>query len=173
MERWISNYMRVFYLVLVLCLLFVGCDRKESAKSLNFEKSLNFHISKGEGKISNISLDNNKPIVINFFTTTCGGCKEELPGLVKLQNKYGDKINFIGVLGERIDKKVALKFLNKYNINYPIINQSRQVQILSDAVGGVFGVPITVVFDKNGKLIKKFLGVVPMSTLTKSFRGYM
>ncbi len=165
--------MKKFLVLFTLFLLFIGCDRKESVKSLNFDKSLSFVISKGEGKISNISLENKKPTVINFFTTTCGGCKEELPGLVRLQNEYGKKVNFIGVLGEKIDKKSAFEFINHFKLNYPVINNSRLVQVLSDAIGGVFGVPVTVVYDKKGKVVQKFLGVVPESTLRKSFIEFL
>lgn len=132
------------------------------------DKKIDFHITKGDSKISNISLKDNKVLVLNFFTSTCGGCKEELPGMVKLQQKFGDRVNFIGVLGEKIEKEKALKFLDGYKINFPVINKSRAVQLLSNAIGGVFGVPVTVIYDKNGKVIQKFLGVVPTSKLRKN-----
>lgn len=165
--------MKHLSIIIALIFLFSGCDRKENVKSLNMDKAFNFSITKGEDKISNISLNDNKVLVLNFFTTTCGGCKEELPGMVELQNELGKKVNIIGVLGEKIDKKLALKFLDGYKINFPIINQSRPVKILSSAIGGVFGVPVTIVYGKDGKVIQKFLGVVPTSTLRKNIISNM
>lgn len=165
--------MKKLSVILAVLLLFFGCDRKENTKAINMDKDLNFHITKGEDKISNITLNDNKVLVLNFFTSTCGGCKEELPGMVKMQKSMGEKVNFIGVLGEKIDKKSALKFLSGYNINFPVINKSKTVQVLSDAIGGVFGVPVTVVFGKDGKVVKKFLGVVPTSILRKNVLANM
>ncbi len=160
--------MKKLSLLLALALLFVACDRKQKAKSINTDDVFSFSITQNDSKISNISANNGKILVLNFFTSTCGGCKEELPSFTKLSEELKKDVSFVGVLGEKIDKKSALKFLDKYKVSYPIINQAKSVKVLSDAVGGVFGVPVTVVYDKNGKLIQKFLGVVPASILKKA-----
>ncbi len=160
------------YFVLICSLFFLlGCERVQTANSLNMDKSFKFYINKGDGKISKINTKDNKVLVLNFFTSTCGGCKEELPGMVKLHEELSKDVNIIGVLGEKIDKKSAMKFLDKYKINFPVLNESKPVKVLSDAIGGVFGVPVTVVYDRKGNVIDKFLGVVPTVTLKKSIKS--
>ncbi len=145
-----------------------GCERMQSTKPINSNSDIKFFIEKNDGKISNISLKDEKVLVLNFFTSTCGACKEEIPNLQYLHTNLKNKINIIGILGEKIDKKEALEFIKKYKISYPIINQPKIVKLLSSAVGGVFGVPVTIVYAKNGQVIGKFLGLTPFKTLKKS-----
>src|SRR5437762_825466 len=38
-----------------------------------------------------------RPLLINFWATWCDGCREEFPDLVKIDNDYRGKLNFVSV----------------------------------------------------------------------------
>jgi thiol-disulfide isomerase/thioredoxin len=87
-----------------------------------------------------------KMIVINWWATSCIACREEIPGLNKLVEKYkGREIEFVAIVN---DKKNLAGFLKKYQFNY--------LQGYSDAdLSFLFGVkyPRNIIIDKNGKII--------------------
>ena len=49
----------------------------------------------GEGKEVALSSFFGKPIVLNFWGTWCGYCKEELPGFLAAEREYGDQVQFL------------------------------------------------------------------------------
>ncbi len=38
-----------------------------------------------------------RPLVVNFWYSTCAPCKRELPAFAAVQSKLGDKVRFVGV----------------------------------------------------------------------------
>jgi thiol-disulfide isomerase/thioredoxin len=57
-----------------------------------------------------------KPTVINLWFVGCTGCVLEMPALNKLQEKYGDKVNFIAMTFDSEGK--VKRFLTKKEFNY-------------------------------------------------------
>ena len=50
-----------------------------------------------------------RPLLINFWATWCDGCREEFPELVKIDNDYRDKLNFVSIsLDEVTEIKTAV-----------------------------------------------------------------
>src|ERR1700682_6042679 len=50
-----------------------------------------------------------RPLLINFWATWCDGCREEFPDLVKIDNDYRDKVNFVSItLDEVTDIKTTV-----------------------------------------------------------------
>ncbi|MGD8429861.1 MAG: TlpA disulfide reductase family protein, partial [Ectothiorhodospiraceae bacterium] len=57
-------------------------------------------------------------IVLNFWATWCAPCREEMPLLVDLQDKYGDQ--GLQIVGVALDRPDAVKaFADKMGLNYP------------------------------------------------------
>lgn len=159
-------------LILILAVLLGGCfNSKENAKSLQGHE-INFEISKTNGDYD-IKTEQNSLLVLNFFTSDCGACKEEIPSLNALKNEYKDQIQIIGIMGDKLTKEKALSFINEYKMSYDVLNNAGLTAKLSRAVGGVFGVPATYIFDKNGKKVEKFLGYVPQNTIKNVIKKHI
>src|SRR5437588_13117504 len=64
---------------------------------------------------------NGKPLMINFWATWCDPCREEFPDLVKIDQEYRGKIDFITIsLDEVADKDTAVpKFLSDMKAGMP------------------------------------------------------
>ena len=88
-------------------------------------------------------------VLINFWASWCGPCREEMPLLNSLHNKY-EPLGFT-VLGVNVEEDVggAKGFLNNYPVDFPILldssNQvSKQYQVIA--------MPTTVVVDRDGNM---------------------
>jgi thiol-disulfide isomerase/thioredoxin len=84
-------------------------------------------------------------IVYNFWFTTCGPCKAEIPKLNQLKEKYkGKNVHFIAIALDP-DYKI-IPFLNKIPLNYDIIPEGQWVSEKFD----VHSYPTNIIVDKNG-----------------------
>ncbi len=119
----------------------------------------------GSEELKNILKPNGKPLLVNFWATWCGPCREEFPDLVKISNDYKDKIDVKTVsLDElsEIDGDVP-KFLAQTKAEMP--SYLLKVPDEDATIAGVSknwqgGLPFTILYDERGAVIyseqKKF-----------------
>lgn len=97
-------------------------------------------------------------VVLDFYATYCPPCLEEIPHLVKLQKQYGPqglKVIGLNVGGEEDQAKVP-EFVKRLGIQYQLGNPDR---LFVDAFfGGNTAIPQTLVFDREGRLVKHLTG---------------
>lgn len=105
-----------------------------------------------------------KNVILNFWATWCPPCKAELPNLVAISKEYKSK-NWIviGVLLEREDYSVqktkVADFLTDKGIEYTnIIGTSEMIGKLTEAYGGVSGIPTTFFINTTGKIYNTQVG---------------
>ena len=117
--------------------------------------SVTFINLKGE-KISSDSLKG-RVVMVNFWATSCATCVKEMPQMVDTYNKFkGQGLEFVAV---------AMQYdAPSYVVNYTETRQLPfQVAIdsggdLAKSFGDVALTPTTFVIDKNGKIIKRYVG---------------
>lgn len=90
-----------------------------------------------------------KVVLIDFWASWCGPCREEMPYLAELHHRYQN--SGFEIIAVNIDEKPenAKKFINELsqNIRFPIIKDPRQ------EIPPQFqfkGMPSTILLDKNG-----------------------
>lgn len=93
-----------------------------------------------------------KILVLDFWATWCAGCRESIPALSRLQEKFGPQ--GLAVVGVSLDKgpteKIA-KFARKLKTNYLLLRDEGDT--LSKTFG-FEGIPSLYVFGKDGALLK-------------------
>lgn len=95
-----------------------------------------------------------KNTLINFWSTTCEPCLEELPYLNTLQETLGDKANFIAITYDNKEKVTG--FVEKRQFNFLHITDSgSQLKSYFPVVRN----PMTFILDKNGT-VKEITGVI-------------
>jgi len=105
---------------------------------------------------------NGKVVVVNFWATWCVPCVQEIPGFNKVYHEYGPK--GVAVLGVSMDDEGAQlvpAFLKKHPMDYP-------VALGSEAITKQYALeelPVTIVFDRSGKQLKRFEGFTPASDI--------
>jgi thiol-disulfide isomerase/thioredoxin len=97
-----------------------------------------------------------KPVVLNFWATWCPPCKEEVPSIVELQQKLGDKVVILAVSTD-VDDDAYRSFVKK---NMPGVLTVRDGNRRSNSLYGTFAFPETFIIDRQGVIQRKFIGAV-------------
>jgi thiol-disulfide isomerase/thioredoxin len=94
-------------------------------------------------------------LVVNFWATWCAPCRKEIPGFVRLQQRYGARgLTFVGIAIDQPDK--VAEFAREFQINYPLLIGGLETLELLRQVGNRAGVlPYTLVIDRGGKLVSR------------------
>ena len=101
-----------------------------------------------------------KAVLVNFWATWCGPCREEIPELVHLQAKYGGAgLQVVGIATDEPEIGPVNEYLKRMVVNYPMLMGDERVGRLVAGLGGnLVGLPYTVVLDRNGRTLKIHAG---------------
>jgi thiol-disulfide isomerase/thioredoxin len=102
-----------------------------------------------------------KVVMVNFWATWCPPCRAEIPDLIKLQDKYRDKLVVIGISEDEIPTDEVKAFAVAQKMNYPIAMTNPQ---LAKIFRGVSALPTTFVIDREGKLQQRHVGMLNKET---------
>ncbi len=108
---------------------------------------------------------NGKPLMINFWATWCGPCREEFPDLVKLDTEYRGKIDFITVtldFEEELNTGVP-KFLAEMKAQMPtflLVTPDETAAIAAVTKEWAGALPFTVIYEPKGALVYFRQGIV-------------
>jgi cytochrome c biogenesis protein CcmG/thiol:disulfide interchange protein DsbE len=118
-----------------------------------------------------------KVVVVNFWATWCEPCQIEIPWMIGFQQEYADKgFTLLGVAMDDEGKSVVGPYVEKtqfdvdgkkMTMNYPIVIGNDD---LSSKFGGLIGLPTTMVVSRDGKIHKRFLGMVSHDELEKEIK---
>ena len=137
-----------------------------------------FQLSTLDGRKVRLSDSRGKVVLINFWTTWCPPCANEIPALIALQSKCKDSLTILGIsldcvphenaqIGghasgdvrsaaslKKIRDKVA-RTVEARGVNYPILLDKR-----NEAGGRYNGaeLPTTVIVDAQGRVQRRFVG---------------
>jgi thiol-disulfide isomerase/thioredoxin len=124
-----------------------------------------------DGKPVNFSRFKGKVVVLDFWATWCGPCRSEIPGYVKLQEKYQDQgLVVIGVSLDQEGPDVVKKFIGDFHMNYQVVMGDDAVV---QAFGGVDGIPTTFIIDRTGKIRDKKVGAMETAEYEKVLLPYL
>jgi len=109
-----------------------------------------------EGTLSLSSL-RGQVVVVNFWASWCVPCRDEAPALETTWRRYRDRgVVFVGVNVQDLIPQ-ALKFLAQTKPTYPNVRDKDNSVYRAY---GLTGVPETFFVDREGRIVKKFPGVV-------------
>ena len=122
------------------------------------------------GKVVSTAALKGKVVLLNFWATWCGPCREEIPEMIKLQAQYKDTLEVIGASEDEAPPEQVATFAKKAGINYPVIMSSAQ---LEREYGGVAALPTTFVINADGRVVQKNVGVYPFDFYDMEVRSVM
>jgi len=173
-NRWILTTMAV----VVAAAVAVGVPRLRRARSAAAPTvaacpanakaaNLDFTLKDIDGKDVRLSDYKGKVLLLDFWATWCGPCKVEIPGFVDLYAKYKARgFEVVGVVV--LDKfENARPFAIRMKMNYPILNGDEHAEALDNAYGPVFGLPMSFLIARDGRVCQRHLGL-PSATATTS-----
>ena len=100
-----------------------------------------------EGNNKQLSEYFGKPTIMVFWATWCGYCKDELPALEMLKEKYGDNLNILALNGG--DSAEDIKdFMEENNYTFETVMVGIEESIKFDAQS----IPVTAILDSEGTI---------------------
>ena len=104
-----------------------------------------------------------KVLLVTFFATWCPPCIQEIPTLIDLQKTYASQ--GFSVIGMSVDEggvPPVKRLIDKTGINYPVLMADNEV---ARGFGGVTGIPVSFLVNRQGELVKKYLGYIEHDVL--------
>lgn len=96
-------------------------------------------------------------LVLNFWATWCPPCEEELPSLMRMQDRLrGRGVTVLGVSID-VDGDAYHRFLQQRGVNFMTIRDPEQK---IPSLYGTTGWPETYIIDRQGVMRRKFVGAV-------------
>jgi cytochrome c biogenesis protein CcmG/thiol:disulfide interchange protein DsbE len=98
-----------------------------------------------------------KVLVLDFYATWCAPCRDSVPHLIDLQNRYQNDVKVIGLnVGGPDDADRVPEFARRFKIQYPLGVPDDDLVVL--LLAGSDAIPQTFVFDRKGQLVQSFIG---------------
>jgi thiol-disulfide isomerase/thioredoxin len=100
-----------------------------------------------------------KVVVLNFWATWCGPCRQEMPGFERLNARWSARgVQFVGIADD--DPAKVDRFARELGIRYPLWVGGAEVDEMAHRLGDVERVlPYTVVLGPQGQVLRQKVGI--------------
>jgi peroxiredoxin len=108
------------------------------------------------------------PLVVNIGAYWCPDCKNEAPDLQQAYITYKDRgVRFLGVFAQSGEGDIK-KFTDTFKITFPV---GRDNGLAKDL--GVLVIPVTLFIDKNGRIMKRYIGAIDYQQLSSNIEAIL
>ncbi|MFL0798381.1 MAG: TlpA family protein disulfide reductase [Cellvibrionaceae bacterium] len=157
LTKWLAKE-RYTSLLLIIFSLCLTSTAQADAHNKAAKPAPDFTLKSDSGSNIRLSEQRGKIVMINFWASWCGPCRQEMPYLEKLYKRYG-KAGVV-LLGINVDKdsKLADHFLKDLETTFPILydptgSVSKQYKVRA--------MPTTVIIDRDGNIRYTHRGYKP------------
>ncbi len=114
-----------------------------------------------DGKTLKLADYKDKVLIVNFWATWCGPCRQEIPHLITLRQEFKDEgFEVIGVThtSNDPDPETVKEFAQQFKIPYPIGYGESNLILGLQADGVRNNIPQSFIISRQGKVIQRFVG---------------
>jgi thiol-disulfide isomerase/thioredoxin len=106
------------------------------------------------------------PVLVNVWGSWCAPCRTEAPELAEAAERYGDRIQFLGI-DIQDERSSARAFIGEFGWSYPsVFDPTGQVR----GSLGYSGQPVTLFYDADGTLVHDRQGPIGPDELDEHLR---
>lgn len=124
------------------------------------ELAPDFEVINLEGHPVALSSFRGRPVVLNFWATWCGPCKQEIPALSRVAADHPEA-EFVGVALDSGDWRGLAAQKGRLGIGFPVYEGSAEVQRTWE----VRTLPTTYFIDAEGLVVASHVGVIAETKL--------
>ena len=140
-----------------------GSDGEESGQQQTYA-AMDFTVYDGEGNPVSLSDLKGKPVIVNFWATWCGYCKQEMPDFEEIYQRYGDQVEIMMVhiteSGET--KEQGQEYIQKEGFTFPVYYDLDQNAAQTYYISSL---PQTMLVDAEGNIAGYAQGMVTLEAL--------
>ena len=143
------------------------CDAKPRPARLDFT------VKDIDGRNVRLSDYKGKVVLLNFWATWCGPCKVEIPALVDVYARYRDQ--GFAVLGVSVDDspEQLRRFAREYKMNYPVLVGRDREDLVDDAYGPNWAIPVSFLIARDGRICRKHMGPLTKEQLERQVKALL
>ncbi|MBX9297032.1 TlpA family protein disulfide reductase [Chromobacterium vaccinii] len=124
------------------------------------------------GAATSTSALKGKVVLVNFWATSCPGCVEEMPEIKKLHQDYGGKgLNVLAVAMSYDPPNYVQNFVAKNQLPFFVALDPQGTT--AKAFGDIQLAPTTFLIDKQGNIIKRYVGVMNFPEVRKLIEQHL
>lgn len=117
-------------------------------------------LSLQDGQTVKLDIFRGRPVLLTFWASWCGPCREELPELQRIYNELAGKGFILAAINVDTIPQAARAFVDKFQLTVPIYRVSRRVlnQLRINQL------PTSILLGPDGKIVRAYVGYSPGTT---------
>lgn len=144
---------------------------ESTVKDYTNKQASNFKLKTLKGYEFTLSQLRGKKVLLNFWTTWCPPCQEEMPQIEEYYKEYGKQHNMevvaINITDQDSGIDVIKEFAEYYHLTFPIaLDEKGEVS----KKYGIVTIPTSFVIDEKGNITKEIIGPVTKEKLIEYFK---
>ena len=144
----------------------VACGGSSGAAS---DKPIDASFKRFDGTTASFTQYRGKPLVMNFFSSTCAPCRTEMPALEAVHRSLGDSVTFLGLdVQDTVEGGKA--FIDTIGITWELGRDpdgALMQQLIND-----FRLPTTIALTAEGRIAFSHSGPLDVPDLTNQLRQH-
>jgi thiol-disulfide isomerase/thioredoxin len=153
MKRSLLTWFLIFSISTGAVFLLSRCS--PGGKEPSSGQAPDFSLKSFDGREITLSQLKGKVVLLDFWATWCGPCKESIPHLIQLYKDYRERgFELVGMNVDKGDGEAVRRFVTSMDIPYPVVIAPE------DVVRNyrVTGIPVTFLIDRKGTIRQKVVG---------------
>lgn len=175
-------YKKLFFLLSLISLFALTACGGETAPSSvesaaegesSLKEAPDFTVYDRSGKAYSLSDFRGKGVILNFWASWCGPCKNEMPDFDEIYKELGDKYHFLMVNmtdGNTETVETAGSFIEEKGYSFPVYYDTEGT---AGAAYSVYSIPTTYFIDAEGHVLAYASGSISGETLRSGISQFL